>query len=176
MDERAAAWNALAAVVAYPGDGWTAAIAACAGGAAGDAAAAEALAAFARDVASLPLRRAQQIYVDAFDLDPDCALDLGWHLVGDGPDRGVFLSFVREALARAGVAETGELPDHLPHLLMLIGREPETEAADMARLIAPAVARVADALTRRANPYAHLLHAIHRRLAVAGSREEVHRE
>ncbi len=118
----------------------------------------------------------QQAYVEAFDLDPDCSLDVGWHLVGDGPDRGLFLAFVREALTKASIAENGELPDHLSHVLRLIGREAEEDAADLARLIAPAVGRIADALARRQNRYSAVMTAIHRLLnsVSASALEEVH--
>ncbi|MGE5243596.1 MAG: nitrate reductase molybdenum cofactor assembly chaperone [Betaproteobacteria bacterium] len=166
-------WSRLASAVGYPEEGWTHTLA-CAAGTGADVQVEEALGAFGLEVAPLSLRALQQAYVEAFDLDPASTLDIGWHLFGDGPDRGMFLLFVREALERAGVAETGELPDHLGHLLRLLGRESDADAADLARLIAPAVGRVRDGLVSRRSPYRHVLAAIHRLLEEAAAREEVH--
>jgi nitrate reductase molybdenum cofactor assembly chaperone NarJ/NarW len=113
----------------------------------------------------------QERYVEAFDFDPACTLSVGWHLLRDAPERGVFLAELREALARAGVNERGELPDHLPTLLRLIGREDKAAASELATHIAPAVARVRDRLTECGSPFGDVMDAAARMLAGLHSRE-----
>jgi nitrate reductase molybdenum cofactor assembly chaperone NarJ/NarW len=118
----------------------------------------------------------QEQYVDAFDLDPACSLDMGWHLFGDALERGAFLSMLREDLARAGVPEGGELPDHLPTLLRLIARSDAAAASRLAAIVAPAVARVRARLQARANPYEQVIGEVGRLLAGVAASGEVSRE
>jgi nitrate reductase molybdenum cofactor assembly chaperone NarJ/NarW len=102
----------------------------------------------------------QEEYADAFDFNPACALDLGWHLFGDGHDRGAFMAALREDLARAGVPETSDLPDHLTHVLALAARENPGRAALLVELVSPAIQAVERALVARGSPYQHLLKAV----------------
>jgi nitrate reductase molybdenum cofactor assembly chaperone NarJ/NarW len=102
----------------------------------------------------------QEEYADAFDFNPACALDLGWHLFGDGHDRGAFMAALREDLARAGVPETSDLPDHLTHVLALVARERPERAALLVELVSPAIQAVERALVARGSPYQHLLKAV----------------
>jgi len=102
----------------------------------------------------------QKRYVETFDLNPACSLDVGWHLFGDAPERGAFLSTLRDELARAGVDERGELPDHLPALLRLIPREEDAAASALAGRIAPAVVRLRDVLLAEGNPFADVLSTV----------------
>ena len=115
----------------------------------------------------------QERYVDTFDLNPACALDVGWHLFGETPERGAFLSRLREDLAHAGVEERGDLPDHLPTLLRLIPREDDNAASALADLIAPAVVRLRDVLLVEGNPFADVLSAVARMLDARRMHEEV---
>ena len=48
----------------------------------------------------------QELFTGTFDMDPDCALDLGWHLFGEDRRRGVFLIKLRKELSRHRIAET----------------------------------------------------------------------
>jgi nitrate reductase molybdenum cofactor assembly chaperone NarJ/NarW len=114
----------------------------------------------------------QQQYVDAFDLDPACSLEIGWHLFGESPERGAFLSILREDLARAGIFERGDLPDHLPTLLRLIAREDDESAAALAAIIAPAVAHLAEYLRARRSPFADAIDAVARALDARTRHEE----
>ena len=107
----------------------------------------------------------QERYVETFDLNPACALGVGWHLYGDAPERGAFLAMVREELARAGVDERGDLPDHLPTLLRLIPRTDDATASALAALIMPAVTRLRGALEREGNAFGDVLEAVARMLA-----------
>jgi nitrate reductase delta subunit len=104
--------------------------------------------------APLPI---QEQYAEAFDFDPSCSLDVGWHLFGDAVERGTLLARLRDDLARAGVPENGELPDHLATLLRLLAREDEPSARRHAALMIPAVARVAERLRERGSPFSDIL-------------------
>lgn len=127
--------------------------------------AAEELERFAYATAETPLDVLQEVYVGAFDFDPDCALEVGWHLFGESPDRGRFMADIRERLDRAGVPENEGLPDHLTNILPLLAREGPSQAAALAEQIAPALVHIRAALKERRNFYVHLLAAI--QMAVA---------
>jgi nitrate reductase assembly molybdenum cofactor insertion protein NarJ len=89
----------------------------------------------------------QEVYVQAFEFNPACTLEIGWHLFGENYERGEFMVHMREQLRRHGIAESTELPDHLTHLLPLIGRMDCAEAADLAgQYVLPALGKIKDAL------------------------------
>jgi nitrate reductase delta subunit len=111
---------------------------------------------FAGAVRDMSIARLQEIYTQTFDLDPDCTLDIGWHLFGERFERGAFLSELRPRLAANGIDERGELPDFLPHLLRLLRCEP-TETGELRPSIARAVSMLASALAQRGSPYHHLV-------------------
>lgn len=160
------AWDRLAAAVDYPEPGFAGTLRAC-GDALADTSpeAAASVRAFREAVCDLPLERAQELYIESFDFDPQCSLDLGWHVFGDSYERGEMLAALRGDLDRAGVRQTAELPDHLTHLLMLLAREDRARGVELAALMLPAVGRVEEALRRRQSPYAHLLRAVQAVLA-----------
>ena len=106
----------------------------------------------------------QELYVQTFEFNPACTLETGWHLFGENYERGEFLVRMRAELRRHGIAETGELPDHLCHLLPLVGRMEAAEAAQLAReYIQPALAKIRSAL--KDNPYEPVLALLADRLA-----------
>ena len=113
----------------------------------------------------------QEAYVQAFDLDPACSLEVGWHLYGDRPERGAFMVMLRERLADAGIAEDGYLPDYLPTLLRLIGRQDARLGAVLAELIAPAASRVLEQLRAQLSPFAEPLENAVRALQEARQQE-----
>lgn len=130
----------------------------------GDAEVTGALERFRAALEGMPLSALQERYTATFDLSPACTLDLGWHLFGASHRRGEFMASLVEDLERAGFARTSELPDHLSHLLGLIGREAPECAAARAAVIAPAVKRVGSAVAERDPVYAALLDAVHAEL------------
>jgi nitrate reductase molybdenum cofactor assembly chaperone len=94
----------------------------------------------------------QEIYVQTFEFNPACTLEIGWHLFGENYERGEFLVRMREQLRRHGIAESTELPDHLTHLLLLIASMEHDEAAQLAgEFILPAIEKIRAAL--KDNPY-----------------------
>jgi nitrate reductase delta subunit len=101
----------------------------------------------------------QELYVQTFEFNPACTLEIGWHLFGENYERGEFLVRMREQLRRHGVGESAELPDHLTHLLALIPRMDRSEAAELVgQSVLPAVARIREAL--KDNSYGALIAAI----------------
>jgi len=100
----------------------------------------------------------QELYTRTFDLNPLCTLEIGWQLYGEEYRRGEFLVEMREQLAGYGVAETGELPDHLTHALALLARLEADEAAAFASLyVLPALDKMRTAWTKHRNAFAGLL-------------------
>ncbi len=110
----------------------------------------------------------QELFVQTFDLNPVCVLEVGWHLYGDNYDRGAFLVKTREQLRRHGIAESAELPDHLTHVLALLARmEPEEGSAFAAQSVIPALDKMLAGIAGKASPYEFLLIALRQTLAVA---------
>jgi nitrate reductase molybdenum cofactor assembly chaperone NarJ/NarW len=159
MSAQIAAWDAVAALIDYPEDEsyFARVVAGVAQLETLGLPAAAPLAALRDAIVDRPLTWLQEEYAGAFDFDPDSALDLGWHLFGDGPDRGPWLAMLAEALERGGVPRTEELPDHLSHVLMLIAREEESQARTLAELVVPALHKVHTRLVERGSPFAALV-------------------
>jgi nitrate reductase delta subunit len=127
-----------------------------------------ALRTFAGTLAALSPTEIQELFVRTFDLDPDCALDLGWHLFGERYERGEWLSRLRGDLQQAGCETASELPDHLTNVLALIERADPSRAGQLARLVAPVLDRLEAALDQRDSPFRHLVVAV-KELVVAAA-------
>ncbi len=156
-----AAFDALAGVLRYPDNGYRALARGCAATVEGlSAEAASRAAAFAGEISDLDRDEIGELYTRTFDLDPACALDLGWHLYGEAYERGRFLVTLRGLLRAHGVAERIELPDHIAHVLPLLGRMEPGQAAELAKnAVAPALTTMRDALESTDNPFRHALAA-----------------
>jgi nitrate reductase delta subunit len=148
----------VAALLEYPDGAFRAAIAdCCAEASAVHSVASVELRRFAAAIEGLAIEALQELYVATFDHNPRCALDLGWHLFGEAYERGALLAMLREELQRAGIPERGELPDHLPSVLLLLDRLDPSRRAELTRLLAPAVGTLEAALEQSGNPYAALV-------------------
>jgi nitrate reductase delta subunit len=160
MSTGIAAWDAVADLFEYPEGTYSDRVAACA--ARLDALgwpAAGPLARLRDAIAARPLASVQEEYAAAFDFEPATALEVGWHLFHDGPDRGPWLAALAEALSRAQVPRREELPDHLAHLLMLVARAEAPQGPVLADLILPAVRDVQERLMNRGSPFTGLVEA-----------------
>ena len=103
----------------------------------------------------------QDLYVRTFDLNPVCALEVGWQLFGDTYDRGEFLVTMRQELKRHGIPESIELPDHLSQLLPLLGKmEPRLAPAFASTCLLPAMKKMLGGLEGKGNAYEEFLKAI----------------
>jgi nitrate reductase delta subunit len=109
----------------------------------------------------------QELFTATFDWNPSTSLDLSWHLYGEQYARGEFLVRVRQLLRNHGVSETAELPDHITHVLALIGRMQAQPAAEFARdYAAPAVAKLVAALEQSGSVFAPIMRAVRDALPV----------
>lgn len=123
------------------------------------------LALFAENTAPLSLHDRQELFIQTFDLNPVCALEMGWHLFGENYDRGLLLVKMRQQLRMYGLDETTELPDHLTNGLRLLARmERENGAYFAEAVVLPALEKMLEAIRGKNNPYQHVLEAT--RLAV----------
>lgn len=105
----------------------------------------------------------QELYVQTFEFNPACTLEIGWHLFGENYERGEFLVRMREQLRRYGIPESTELPDHLTYLLVLIDRLDHEGAAELAgQFLLPALTKILDAI--KDNPYRSLIATIQAKL------------
>lgn len=103
----------------------------------------------------------QELYTRTFDLNPVCALEVGWQLYGEEYARGSFLVFMRDALRRHGIPEVTELPDHLAHALPLLDRLDENDASELTQgAVLPAIDKMLQGFTGKNNPYESVLRAI----------------
>ena len=104
----------------------------------------------------------EEAYTKTFDVNPSCALEVGWHLFGEDYVRGQFLVRMREELTKYDMPESTELPDHMTHVLALIAMMPEDEASRFTHsCVFPALAKMQASLDRNESPYRHLIQSLH---------------
>lgn len=116
------------------------------------------LADFAESISTAKL---QEQFVDTFDWSPATALEIGWHLFGEDYARGEFMARMRAELRRYGLQESGELPDHMMHVLALLGHMEKDRTEEFSRdFVSPAVGKLASALDQRNSPFAIAMRAV----------------
>lgn len=122
-------------------------------------AAAAALEPFAAFVAASTDEELEEAFTQTFDLNPGCALEIGWHLYGEDYKRGEFLVEMRRLMRRLGVPEDAELPDHLSHVLSVLPLMEREQARELAaQKVLPALAKIRKAAAD--HPYDGVLRAI----------------
>ncbi|HEV2523238.1 MAG TPA: nitrate reductase molybdenum cofactor assembly chaperone [Candidatus Acidoferrales bacterium] len=108
-----------------------------------------------RDLSTDDLR---ELFTRTFDLNPMCTLEIGWQLYGEDYQRGEFLVKMREELREADLRESGELPDHLSHALVLLAHlEPEEAAEFAGGYVIPALDKMRTTWREDRNAFAALL-------------------
>lgn len=123
------------------------------------------LTAFTDAVGKLTAVEVEELFTRTFELNPLCAPEVGWHLFGENYSRGEFLVQMRQALRQHSLPESTELPDHLGHVLSVLGRLGQVESGLFAeRYVLPALDKMLAGLAGKDNPYENLLAAV-RRLA-----------
>ncbi|MEE8577846.1 MAG: molecular chaperone TorD family protein [candidate division Zixibacteria bacterium] len=118
---------------------------------------------FAEHARSSSLEELEELFTRTFDINPVCALEVGWHLFGERYERGTFIVKMRQTMRRLEIPESTELPDHLTHALEALGRMETEEANEFAHLfILPALKKMLDAQKGKENPYSSVLDGIDR--------------
>ncbi len=110
------------------------------------------------------LNASQELFVRTFELNPVCALEIGWQMYGERYARGTFLVRMRELMRQVGLPETSELADHLANVLRVAARADDATAAKLARSFAlPSLVKMraefAPGKDGERNPYASVLDA-----------------
>ena len=118
------------------------------------------MAAFQDAVAESGIGQLQELYINAFDLRPDCTPNLGYHLFGDDGRRGLFLAELKGRMRACGVALGSELPDHVSLLLRYMHLAEPERCALIEDCMIPAVSRMAEVLDLTENPYKHAIRAM----------------
>lgn len=150
--------DALAALLEYPRSDFPALLRACRASVfGGDPDVASGVERFAKSVQGLSAVQLQELYADTFDFSESCTLDIGWHVFGDRHQRGMFLSELRPQLAAAEIDERLELPDHLPHVLILLSRSDPSKTSELRDVVKRAVEKLVAHLHERRSPYEHLV-------------------
>ncbi len=154
--------NNLARLLEYPAEGYSELAERAAGVARHtDPEAADYLRTFCSAIRGLSMERLQELFIQTFDLNPMCVLEVGWQLFGDEYKRGEFLVKMRGELRKHDLPESGELPDHLTHVLPLLARMDPEEAAQFASLfVLPALEKMLAALNGKQNPFENVLLAV----------------
>ncbi len=178
MQTRAQLYDRISTLFAYPPPGYRAAIEdvqeaferTCPE-AAGE------MAAFARELSEMETTRLEELFTRTFDLNPECCCEVGWHLFGERYERGSFMVWMRNQLRRYEVPETGELPDHLVHVLRVLGRmDPEEARRFAADAVIPTLHRMTDSIQDKNHPFLHLLKAVSLQLVTDFGNPTIRRE
>ena len=112
---------------------------------------AEMLAPLAVFVEEHSVEELEENYTRTFDINPECTLEIGWQLYGENYSRGKLLVILRGLMRDLGIEESAELPDHLTHVLAILGRAETTKAKDLAaNYLLPALEKM-----RRGLPSGH---------------------
>ncbi len=152
-------YGGLAALFNYPGEAFRLHTEECLRAMDGGPAEAEAkLRDFCAATEGLTTEELQELFTRTFDLNPLCTLEIGWQLYGEDYQRGELLVKMRQQLREYDLRESGELPDHLSHALMLLGKlEPEEAAEFATSYLLPAIDRMRGAWRENRNAFAALL-------------------
>jgi nitrate reductase delta subunit len=119
------------------------------------------LVAFANATRDYTVVELQELYIQTFDLNPVCSLEVGWHLFGENYDRGILLVRMRGLLEIHGIPESTELPDHLTHALLLLDRMSDEQSLDFAAAcVVPALHKMSAAIDGKENVFEPVLESI----------------
>jgi nitrate reductase molybdenum cofactor assembly chaperone len=144
----------LADLIDYPGADWNSKLAAITADAL--------LNEFRSRIATLSLSEAKELYTRTFDLNPLCALEIGYHLFGENYKRGEFLANLRETEAPFDLGQETQLPDYLPVLLRLVARlkDEDLRSSLISECLLPALDKMLNSLKESDNPYRFLFAAL----------------
>lgn len=160
-------YERLADLLEYPGDDWGVLVEMCKRQVSAERPdVASDFLEFCQQVETLSVAELQELYTRTFDLNPVCALEIGYHVFGENYKRGVLLARLRQTELPYDLGQDRQLPDYLPVLLRLLVRldDMELRSALISELMIPAVEKMIEALSQNENPYAGLVRMIRRAL------------
>jgi nitrate reductase delta subunit len=113
-------------------------------------------------VEETPFRRIAEIYNQTFSLGGVCYPYVGYHLLGDGSHRRLFLDGLIEQYQIYDFSAAQELPDHLGVMLQFLAKGKDEEEIDemISLCIIPSLRRMLEGFEDRATPYAEVLQAL----------------
>ncbi len=160
--DHAATYDLIASVLIYPDETFEERLATCeASLGALDDEARDRFVEWAQQMRDLSAEDRQEVYTRTFDLSPKCTLELGWHLFGEQYDRGTFLVWMRGQLRGFSLEETTDLPDHVRHVLPVLGRLEPSAADKFSRAcVLPAMETIRDGLKTMDSPYGLLINGV----------------
>lgn len=114
---------------------------------------------FYLEINKFSLIELQELYTRTFDLNPVCALEVGYHLFGEDYKRGEFLARLRESENPYQLGQERQLPDYMPVVLRLLGRMDDSElrASLIGYCLIPALKKMNTAFEKGNNPYGKLI-------------------
>lgn len=117
---------------------------------------------FCSKTGSMSLIELQELYAQSFDLNPNCALEIGYHLFGEDYKRGEFLANLREAENAFELGQERQLPDYLPVLLRLLAQldDDELRGSLAGYCLIPGLSKIVAAFKEQ-NPFMELIKAVH---------------
>ena len=117
---------------------------------------------YSAGVEQLSLFDLQELYTRTFDLNPVCALEIGYHLFGENYKRGEFLAGLRQTETPFELGQERQLPDYLPVLLRLLTKleDDELHASLIGECLIPGIGKMIASFKDSENPYRHLLEAV----------------
>jgi len=151
----------FADILEYPADAWHGELKRLNESLQGSGIAVDHFARFHARTYGMPLVELQELYAQSFDLNPNCALEIGYHLFGEDYKRGAFLANLREAQLDLDLGQEQQLPDYLPVLLrMLIElKDDELRGSLAGHCIVPGIRKIIGAF-KDDNPFVDLLKAV----------------
>lgn len=161
----------IATLIEYPGETYFSRLRAAAEALRARAALPPGVELFLQSALGNPVSFMEEEYIRTFDFNPECSLEIGWHLYGENYGRGDFLVKMRDLLKRFAIPEASELPDHLSYVLPAFDRLQEREAREFARLyVIPGLKKLMDGIEKKGTlyqaPLAFLLETLQARYGV----------
>ncbi len=159
------AWNtydALASAMTYPDTEFESKLADCLSALdEADKSTRDRVAGWAEHMRDMTPEAREEAYTRAFDMSPRCTLEIGWHLFGETYDRGTFLVWMRGQLQNFSLEEATDLPDHIRHVLPVLGRMDGADADKFSSAcVLTSLETIREGLKGLDSPYETLIDAI----------------
>ena len=154
-------FDALAGILEYPSEDWILRFEKCKDlTLSEDRFASEYFSDFCLDINDISTLKLQELYTRTFDLNPVCALEIGYHLFGEDYKRGEFLARLRETQNPYDLGQEHQLPDYLPVILRLLVQtvDDELKAELIGVCLIPALDRMNTAFEKKQqNPFRKII-------------------